>query len=537
MTETATNQRLSGDPFEPLDGPELVIALVGPVGADLELVCNVLTDELAKAQYNSKEIRVSTLLHQLEKYSHLSTTHDASEYERIRNHMKSGTELRQIVERGDIMALLAVSEIRRQRQLENAEKHPEIEESERPKIPLKRTAYILRSLKHPDEIGTLRHVYGRAFFVISVYSPRENRVDALAQLIARSRQKSDANSFRKEAEELIGIDEAEEGNKLGQNVSDAFPLGDFFLDARSKERIEQSVARFVDLLFGHPYHTPLKDEFAMFHAKSAAMRSADLSRQVGAVITTDDGDVIALGCNEVPKAGGGLYWCSDESDNRDFRRGHDSGARFKRDILAEVLRRLSDGNWLAEKKMERGVKALVDDLLTGESQGILQDAHVTNLIEFGRAVHAEMAALSDAARRGNAVKGGTLYTTTFPCHLCARHIIAAGIKRVVYIEPYPKSLAKELYDDSLVIDPQYQVKNRVHFEPFVGIAPIRYMHFFEAKGKRKSPEGDVVDWDRGKSNPTLKRFVLSYIFIEDRVVGEVIPFELQSKNLVITGGQ
>jgi deoxycytidylate deaminase len=75
-----------------------------------------------------------------------------------------------------------------------------------------------------------------------------------------------------------------------------------------------------------------------------------------------------------------------------------------------------------------------------------------NVIEFGRAVHAEMAALMDSARRGVPVKNATLYCTTFPCHLCARHIVAAGIRRVVYIEPYPKSLAAQLYPDSIAVE-------------------------------------------------------------------------------------
>ena len=47
------------------------------------------------------------------------------------------------------------------------------------------------------------------------------------------------------------------------------------------------------------------------------------------------------------------------------------------------------------------------------------------LTEYGRAVHAEMDALLDAARRGVAVQGATLYVSTFPCHSCARHVIAA----------------------------------------------------------------------------------------------------------------
>ncbi len=97
-------------------------------------------------------------------------------------------------------------------------------------------------------------------------------------------------------------------------------------------------------------------------------------------------------------------------------------------------------------------------------------------MEFGRIVHAEMSAITDAARRGLSVKDATLYCTTFPCHMCARHILAAGIMRVVYIEPYPKSMAKELYKGSLNVDDDPEAdKKSVAFRPFVRhIAPPVY---------------------------------------------------------------
>ena len=75
-----------------------------------------------------------------------------------------------------------------------------------------------------------------------------------------------------------------------------------------------------------------------------------------------------------------------------------------------------------------------------------------DLLEFGRIIHAEMSAISDAARKGVAIQGATLYSTTFPCHLCAKHIVASGIKRVVYLEPYPKSYANALHGDSIEVD-------------------------------------------------------------------------------------
>src|SRR5271157_1609662 len=69
--------------------------------------------------------------------------------------------------------------------------------------------------------------------------------------------------------------------------------------------------------------------------------------------------------------------------------------------------------------------------------------------EYGRAVHAEINGLLTCARNGVSPGGTTLFTTAFPCHNCTRHIIAAGVRRVVYFEPYPKSMARKLHNDAI----------------------------------------------------------------------------------------
>jgi hypothetical protein len=61
-------------------------------------------------------------------------------------------------------------------------------------------------------------------------------------------------------------------------------------------------------------------------------------------------------------------------------------------------------------------------------------------------------AISDAARLGRATKHATLFCTTFPCHICTKHIVAAGIDRVVFLEPYPKSLSQKLHGDSITFE-------------------------------------------------------------------------------------
>ena len=51
-------------------------------------------------------------------------------------------------------------------------------------------------------------------------------------------------------------------------------------------------------------------------------------------------------------------------------------------------------------------------------------------------LHAEANAISKIARSGNSSDGATLYVTAAPCLECAKLIIQAGIKRVVYSQPY-----------------------------------------------------------------------------------------------------
>jgi deoxycytidylate deaminase len=119
------------------------------------------------------------------------------------------------------------------------------------------------------------------------------------------------------AQYLMARDE-DEHIASGQRVTDTFHMSEFFvrLDG-DDDRLKSSIWRLLDIMFGHPYRTPTFDEYAMFLAFSASLRSADLSRQVGAVIARSQ-EVLATGANDCPKFGGGLYWPEWDSDSHDF---------------------------------------------------------------------------------------------------------------------------------------------------------------------------------------------------------------------------
>lgn len=75
----------------------------------------------------------------------------------------------------------------------------------------------------------------------------------------------------------------------------------------------------------------------------------------------------------------------------------------------------------------------------------LEDIPSGQRMEVCTGVHAEMNALLQA---GKGAEGGTMYSTILPCNTCAKMIINAGIKRVVYLEDYPEKVGKELLEQA-----------------------------------------------------------------------------------------
>ena len=498
--------------------PEIVIGLVYAAGTYMETVSAALSRVLSGFGYIEKEVRLSKLLEVTPLPPELSLAETPYE-DYLTSRMKAGTHWRETLKRGDAMALLGISKIRAIRK----EHHAGTADGQ--DIPIESAAFVIRSLKHPKEVEILREVYGPSFFLLSIYEAKSERTDHLARKIASSLYTTQFDRYRSRATEMIEIDDAEDGKASGQQVRKTFWQGDAFVQVSAANTLEEQMRRALEIWFGHPFHTPTRDEYLMFTAQAAAYRSASLGRQVGAVIATEDGSILAAGTNEVPKAGGGIYWSGDAYDRRDHVLGQDSSDVMRHDLLGDIMRRLNEKGWLTDDRNALPVAKMVEELLDGDKEeqdsggrGIMEGAIFTNLTEFQRPVHAEMTALTDAARRGVPVQGATMYTTTFPCHGCARHIISAGIKRLVYIEPYVKSLAQNLHEDSISLGETCYLENRVLFEPFVGLAPRRYMDLFPMS-KRKENDGAASKWIPEKALPRLSGWVHHLTILNEQRIG------------------
>jgi dCMP deaminase len=138
---------------------------------------------------------------------------------------------------------------------------------------------------------------------------------------------------------------------------------------------------------------PTLDEYFMEIASVVAKRSTCLRQHVGAVIVKDK-RILATGYNGAPS---GLPHCEEVGCLRD---------------------RMS--------------------VPSGERQ------------ELCRGVHAEQNAIIQAAKFGISVDGGTLYSTHCPCITCAKIIINAGIKRVVYGKEYADKNGLKLLEEAEV---------------------------------------------------------------------------------------
>lgn len=459
---------------------ELVIGLVGAVGTDLKRVKDIVSERLGVFNYGCDEIKISSDI-----ISQIANVKEEGYYERTSRLMTAGNDIRKNTGDFGILAKAASVNINAIRSSRGAGQE---------KTPMRRQAFIVNSLKHPDEVTALRKIYGNGFYLIGVHSLEIRRRNFLEE-----NKKITADQARL----LIGRD-ADEADKFGQHTRDTYHLSDFFVDfGPNGDKFEKDIWRFLDLIFGKPFVTPTFDEYAMFMAFSASLRSADMSRQVGAVVTKDC-SIVATGANDVPQFGGGLYWSGydkdgvrivDAEDGRDYKRGGDMNVIMKNEIMDDILSKID------EKDREKFKKAIAS-------------SKFKDITEYGRIVHAEMEALLSCARGNISTKNFHIYCTTFPCHNCAKHLVAAGVDRVVYVEPYPKSKALDFHKDSITLESE---SNKLKFEPFVGVGPRSFFSLFSVNLGggypivRKKDDGAPVEWSEKAARLRMQMLPLSYI--------------------------
>lgn len=468
---------------------EMVFGIIGPIGCNKKLVVDNMLLLASHYSYEVVKIGVSDIIRNNVK----GIVDHSDQYERVVSLMDAGNLIREQTKDNSILAKLASLKVSEERKLARSS----------------RTIYIIDSIKHSEEVEELKNIYGRGFYLFAVHSSEENRNIFLEKTCNIADGTNRKKLIERDKDDKVGH---------GQGTSEAFHLADFFLtESGNNQKVWNSLERFFDIIFGDPFRTPTFHEYAMFMAHSSSVRSSDMSRQVGAVISKGT-DIVATGANECPKGGGGSYWplfdsvknlIYDVEGGRDFMRGHDYNAKEKSKII---------------DALEAGIPEAILPLLRQN----IKKSGIKDITEYGRVVHAEMDAILSCARRGLQCAGCVLFCTTYPCHNCAKHVVSSGIKRVIYIEPYPKSKATEMHPDSISNpdnedDEKLALENgKVVFVPFVGVGPRQFINLFSlglsvgGKIRRKNEGGyQKSTWERKTARPRMKMFETSHVSNEE----------------------
>jgi deoxycytidylate deaminase len=223
-------------------------------------------------------------------------------------------------------------------------------------------------------------------------------------------------------------------------------------------------------------------------------RSSCLKRKVGAVIASPAGDIIAAGHNEVPEASEPCIddprygWCCrdvvQEKVGREIKHCPGCGEPVKIETkckkcgakVTEFSKRCPNSSCQAALELEYACpkckRPVFVDFVPGAG------SETGKLLDICRALHAEENAILNLSRLGvhlprfdkhgggeaGPPDGCVLYSTTFPCNMCANKIAAVGIRKIVYAEPYTMDEAKLILEKEGIKMQRFQgVKSRAFF--------------------------------------------------------------------------
>lgn len=478
---------------------EIFFAVVGPVGAGGSRAIESLQRACKEAGYECEWIKASTLIRTWAVANGKSVPSPGEKtLETVREFQNLGDAMRSIDPTA--VARATLEEIARRRAQNTG--HPYVKGEAVLPDETKR-AYLIDSIRHPAETILFRRTYANAFALIGVVCEEsERRKRILGKYLTKPAQRDPA--LVAAADEFISRDADDATVAHGQHVTDAFHGADFFVDNSASDDedihqfLDEPLARLISIVAHDRLIRPTMDETAMHHAHSARVRSACLSRQVGAALVDSDGTVVATGTNEVPRAGGGVY---GEAHPRQVVEDH--RCAFRDEAFCSSNR---EQNKIIDELIE-SVPVLKGASDKPALRASIRKTRVGQLLEFSRAVHAEMDALLSAGREGISTVGTRLFVTTFPCHYCARHVVSAGVYEVQFIEPYPKSLALDLHRDAITVEQgnwvppeeismaeerrltaEPRLPGKVLFKPFVGVAPRLYLRAFEKTRQLKDKE-------------------------------------------------
>lgn len=298
--------------------------------------------------------------------------------------------------------------------------------------------FVIDSIRNTHEVEKLKKA-SSSFYMFAVWANKEVRWE-------RVKGKYQNNSSLFDSDDKRDKDEKDEN---GQQITLCYQMADVIIlnqesiptiQAQSFINLKTIVGKYLDLIENNLKFEPTEMETLMSMAYANSLRSSCSQRKVGALIIDDYGNVFSSGFNEVP--------VSERPCKIEFGKCY---RKFLREKMAEELN---------DEIKDCGLTKKVSEIIKKNSK----------MLDYCRALHAEENAIINMARLSVSTdfSKSTLYTTTYPCNLCANKIAQVGIKKIVYYEPYPQKEAKDTLD-----------AHRVEQIPFEGVTYNSYFKFME----------------------------------------------------------
>lgn len=298
--------------------------------------------------------------------------------------------------------------------------------------------FVVDSIRNTHEVDALKDAFS-SFCMFAIWASKDVRW-------SRIQKKYGKNMALFEEDDKRDKDEKDEN---GQQITLCYQMADIIIlnetqiptkESGAFKNLKSIVSKYLCYIEDRVPFEPTEMETLMSMAYANSMRSSCSQRKVGALIIDDFGNVFSSGFNEVP--------VSQRSCKIEY------GKCYRKYLREDIQSKLTD-----ELKSEE-LSNKVSDIIKNNSK----------MLDYCRALHAEENAIVNMARLSVStdLSKSTLYTTTYPCNLCANKIAQVGIKKIIYHEPYPQEEARKILN-----------AHNIQQIPFEGVTYNSYFKFME----------------------------------------------------------
>lgn len=298
--------------------------------------------------------------------------------------------------------------------------------------------FVIDSIRNTHEVEAFKKSFPE-FYLFAIWANKDTRWGRVSK-----KYNQNLHLFNQD-------DDRDKGEKVehGQQITLCYQMADIIVLNEKNivsqknddfKRLDSVVKKYLHLIEKEEPYEPTEMETLMSMAYANSMRSSCSQRKVGALIIDEYGNVFSSGYNEVPIS---ELPCKNQY-----------GMCYRKYIREEI------NSKICEVIKDSTMSDIVSDIIKNNSK----------MLDYCRALHAEENAIINMARLSVSTDFSktTLYTTTYPCNLCANKIAQVGIKKIIYFEPYPQKEAKEILK-----------AHNVEQHPFEGVTFNSYFKFME----------------------------------------------------------